>query len=123
MSKAKQIHISKTLLDHLGLSQEDIQTRLEIMVEKRMGQSKEQLFDDTITADDYLNTFTPQEIVALFITVASEAGFLEYKLNKIILAFGLPLEAVKRVIEEEIDPKDITDLYKDDPTDEDDDFV
>lgn len=112
MAKARRINISEQVEVALNISREDIQNRLEKIVEHRSGMTKEQLFDPLLVIKEYANTFTKDELLGMYIAVSSDAGFLDYKINLMIQRFQLPMEKVLGLFNEEMNDDEVVQLYK-----------
>lgn len=112
MAHARRMNISPDVEKALDISRADIQTRLEAIVQHRSTLSKEELFDPMLVIREYENAFSKDELLAMYIGVSSDAGFLDYKINVMIKRFNLPVKDVVSLFNEEMNDDEVVDLYK-----------
>jgi hypothetical protein len=112
MPRAKNINIPEPVCEHLQIDIELIQVKVQNIVTSRVGMTREELFDPITMVEQYAKNFSKEELLGLYIGASSDCGFMEFKLEKIIEYFELPLPEVQEIFYTRIDDDDIANVYK-----------
>lgn len=81
--KAKKLKLPARVAKQLGVNVDSINQKLQKMVDKKQNQSLEEIIEGTNLIEDYKD-FTREEILALLLDAAAEAGFLRFKMELLV---------------------------------------
>lgn len=125
MAKSRFIPVSQELEAALKITESRINERRQELIDRRANSSPEDMFNEVHIAQDHLDLFTKEELVALLLHVTSQAGFLEYKMMELQKKANIPLELFNSVLHSGILPSEdeIRAVYRDEPDKEDEDFI
>lgn len=112
MPQAKKINIPDGVCEYLKIDVENIQTKVQAIVTARVGMTREDLFNPITMVEQYVDSFSKEELLGLYIGASSDCGFMEYKLDKIIQHFNLPIPEVQKIFFTKIEDDDIAEVYK-----------
>jgi hypothetical protein len=79
----KKLQIPDDMAEHLGVDKAKTDAKLAAIVESKKGLTVDEILDSKKMCDDYKD-FTHGEMVALFMDSASEAGYLRYKMERLL---------------------------------------
>ena len=112
MPRAKQINIPDAVCEFLQIDLELIQTKVQSIVDSRVGMVKEDLFNPITMVTQYADNFSKEEMLGLYIGASSDCGFMEFKIEKLIEHFDLPIIEVQSVFYAPIPDEDIAKVYR-----------
>ncbi|WZE63553.1 hypothetical protein PANI_CDS0033 [Maribacter phage Panino] len=127
MAQVRKIAIPKSLEKLLNISEEEINNKMRKLVSKRKGMSEEERFMETKLADDYIDLFSKNELIAMLIHATSSAGFLEFKLMELMDKGNLSYSLFKDVMEAPLPAaEELSKMYReieDDNEEKEEDFI
>lgn len=106
MDKIRKILVPDDLSKLLGVSEEKLNEKNAILMERRANLSEEEMFTEIGLAEDYLELFSKEEMIALFLQAASNAGFMEWKLLELIDKLDIPLDEIRTLMSTDVPSKE-----------------
>jgi hypothetical protein len=128
MPESRKIIIPEDLQEFLNVNADVVNSKMQEVVDRRAAATDEEIFQETSIAKDYLELFTKEEMCAMFMHAASNAGFLEYKIMELLDKANIPLPLFRAIMALELpDQEKVANAYRktdDDPVEpEDEDFI
>lgn len=96
----KKLRIPKEVADRLGVDIDEINRKMQLITDSKKGLSIKELMAYDPTKD--FDNFSKNEILALFMDAASEAGFLKFKMIMLLERGMLKESDVEEVFKEKL---------------------
>lgn len=97
--QVKKLQIPDDMAEYLGVDRDKTNAKLEAIVESKKGLPVEEILNSKTMCDDYKD-FTHGEMVALFMDSASEAGYLRFKMERLLTSGLIDLEELHKFMSE-----------------------
>lgn len=125
MAKSRKIEVSEKIGKALGVNEEDLNRKLQELVDKKISRGTAGLFDEVNIAKDNFDTFTKAELVVLHLDAAVLAGFLEMKIYQIMRRLKISEQHFAKLMSEpsDITEEDVIKMFTKGSTPEDESFV
>jgi hypothetical protein len=114
--QTKKLQIPDDMAKHLGVDKAETDAKLAAIVESKKGLTVEEILDSKKMCDDYKD-FTHGEMVALFMDSASEAGYLRFKMDRLMESGLIDMAAFAKFMAEDNPDKDLLGDLFDSPKD------
>ena len=129
MPKNRKIVIPDGLSDYLDISEDVVNEKMQEIVNRRSSLPDDKMFDEETIAKDYMELFTKEEVIAMFMHAASNAGYLEWKIMELLDKANIPLPLFQKIMAAELpSDEEVAKQYREEDGDisepeEDEDFI
>lgn len=120
------VQVSERLQKYLNVTEDAINKKMQEIVNRRSTLPMEEMFDEASLAADYIELFTKEEILACFINAASNAGYLDLKLQQLVAEGNISRDLFAKVMSDPLPSEDeIAKIYKqsDEEDDDEEEFI
>ena len=129
MPKNRKIVIPDGLSDYLDINEDVVNEKMQEIVNRRSSLPDDKMFDEETIAKDYMELFTKEEVIAMFMHAASNAGYLEWKIMELLDKANIPLPLFQKIMAAELpSDEEVAKQYREEDGDisepeEDEDFI
>lgn len=125
MPKSREIVIPEELMDFLGIDEGTVNKKMQELVDRRLEYGETYDFSEEEIAKDYIDLFTKNELIAMFMHAASNAGYLEWKILQLQDMADIPIPLFEKIMELDLpDDDELMKIYREEHNqDEEQDFI
>lgn len=98
MPKNRKIVIPEDLQAYLNINEDVVNAKMQEVVDRRSALPDDEMFIEANIAKDYMELFTKEEIIAMFMHAASNAGYLEWKIMELLDKANIPLPLFQKIM-------------------------
>ncbi len=102
MPKNRKVIIPEALQKFLNVNQDEVNAKMQEVIDRRSQLGDEEMFVETNIAKDYVELFSKEEIIAMFMHAASNAGYLEWKIMELLDKANIPLPLFQKIMADEL---------------------
>jgi hypothetical protein len=102
MPKNRKIVIPDDLSKFLNIDEDVVNEKMQEVVNRRAVLPDNEMFIEENIAKDYVELFTKEEMIAMFMHAASNAGYLEWKIMELLDKANIPLPLFQKIMADEL---------------------
>lgn len=107
MPESRKIVVPDALAEYLNINEDTVNQKMQEAVNRRAAiQNNDQMFDESDMAKDYLDIFTKEEILAMFMHASSEAGLFYFKILELQDKANIPLPLFQKIMQGDLPTED-----------------